>query len=66
MTAMLLVSGFNGFGLHTLLSIVRNFPNVYKNYIFVSVAEIDSGSFKGAEEVEALKQSVTRPTSKST
>jgi amino acid transporter len=33
MTAILLVSGFNGFGLHTLLSIVRYFPNVYKNYI---------------------------------
>jgi K+ transporter len=58
MTAIQLVTGFNGFGLHTLLSIVRNFPNLYKNYIFVSVAEIDSGSFKGAEEVEALKASV--------
>ncbi len=58
MTAILLVSGFNGFGLHTLLSIVRYFPNVYKNYIFVSVAEIDSGSFKGVAEIEALKESV--------
>jgi amino acid transporter len=58
MTAILLVSGFNGFGLHTLLSIVRYFPNVYKNYIFVSVAEIDSGSFKGIAEIEALKESV--------
>jgi len=58
MTAILLVSGFNGFGLHTLLSIVRNFPNVYKNYIFVSVAEVDSGSFKGIDEIEALKASV--------
>ena len=58
MTAILLVSGFNGFGLHTLLSIVRYFPNIYKNYIFVSVAEIDSGSFKGIAEIEALKESV--------
>jgi len=58
MTAVLLVSGFNGFGLHTLLSIVRYFPNVYKNFIFISVAEIDSGSFKGVAEVEALKESV--------
>jgi amino acid transporter len=57
-TAILLVSGFNGFGLHTLLSVVRNFPNVYKNFIFVSVGEIDSGTFKGAEEIDALKQSV--------
>jgi amino acid transporter len=60
MTAVLLVSGFNGFGLHTLLSIVRNFPDVYKNFIFVSVAEIDSGSFKGIAEVEALKESARK------
>ncbi|MCX5809278.1 MAG: APC family permease [Proteobacteria bacterium] len=58
MTAILLVSGYNGFGLHTLLSIVRYFPDVYKNYIFLSVAEIDSGSFKGVAEIEALKESV--------
>ncbi|HVN23804.1 MAG TPA: APC family permease [Syntrophorhabdales bacterium] len=60
MTAVLLVSGFNGFGIHTLLSIVRSFPNFYRNYIFVQVAEIDSGSFKGVQEVEALKESVKR------
>ena len=35
MTAILLVSGFNGFGLHTLLSIVRSFPNMYVNYLFL-------------------------------
>jgi amino acid transporter len=57
-TAVLLVSGFNGFGLHTLLSIVRNFPGVYKNFIFVSVGEIDSGTFKGPEAIDALKQSL--------
>lgn len=64
MTAILLVSGFNGFGLHTLLSIARYFPNVYKNYIFLSVAEIDSGSFKGVAEIEALKESVKHGLSK--
>jgi amino acid transporter len=60
MTAILLVSGFNGFGLHMLLSIVKNFPNVYKNFIFVSVAEVDSGSFKGIAEIDALKESVKK------
>ena len=58
MTAILLVAGFSGFGLHTLLSIVRNFPGLYKNFIFMSVGEIDSGSFKGRAAVEALKTSV--------
>ena len=55
-TAVQLVAGFNGFGVHTLLSIIRYFPNLYKNIIFVSVAVADSGSFKGKEEVEALKR----------
>jgi K+ transporter len=58
MTAVLLVGGYNGFGLHSFLSIFRTFPNVYKNFIFVSIGEIDSGSFKGAEEIESLKHSV--------
>jgi amino acid transporter len=57
-TAIQLVSGFSGFGVHTLLSILTTFPNTYKNIIFVSVAVIDSGSFKGAEEVKALEQSL--------
>ncbi len=56
-TALLLVTNFNSFGLHSLLSIVRYFPNLYKNYIFISVAQIDSGSFKGAAEIEALEAS---------
>ena len=60
MTAILLVSSFNGFGLHTLLSIVQHFPGIYKNFIFISVAEVDSGSFKGVAEMEALRLSVKR------
>lgn len=57
-TAIQLVSGYNGFGVHTLFSILSTFPKTYKNVIFVSVAMIDSGSFKGAEEIEALEASV--------
>jgi amino acid transporter len=57
-TAIQLVSGYSGFGIHTLFSILSTFPKTYKNVIFVSVAMIDSGSFKGAEEVEALEASV--------
>lgn len=57
-TAILLVSGFNGFGLHTWLSINRKFPHYYKNFIFISIAEIDQESFKGSAEMEKLKLSV--------
>jgi hypothetical protein len=56
-TAIQLVSGYSGFGVHTLFSILSTFPKTYHNVIFVSVALIDSGSFKGAEEVEALETS---------
>lgn len=59
-TAIQLVTGYSGFGIHTLLSILTTFPNIYKNIIFVSVAVIDSGSFKGAEEVKVLEQSVKK------
>ena len=58
MTTIVLVSGYNGFGLHIWLSIMRHFPHTYRNSIFVSVAEIDSGAFKGIAEIEALKASV--------
>ncbi len=58
MTAVVLVNDYNGFGVHTLLSVIRNFPKLYKNFIFISVAVVDSGSFKGAQEVDALKDSV--------
>jgi amino acid transporter len=57
-TAIQLVSGYSGFGVHTLLSVLTTFPKTYKNVIFVSVAMIDSGSFKGAEEMAALERSV--------
>jgi amino acid transporter len=56
-TAIMLVSGFNGAGIHSWLSVFREFPKLYRNFIFVSVGEIDSGSFKGRDEVEALKAS---------
>jgi amino acid transporter len=54
MTAIQLVSGYSGFGVHTFLSIIRGFPGLYKNYVFVSVAEVDAGAFKESESVVRL------------
>jgi K+ transporter len=56
MTAIQLVSGFNGVGVHTLFSITRSFPGLYKNFVFVSVAVIDQGAFKGEEGLADLKK----------
>jgi amino acid transporter len=57
MTAIQLVNGYNGFGIHTFLSIIRSFREVYKNFIFVSVAEIDVGSFHGSDAMSSLEGS---------
>ncbi len=55
-TAVLLVNGFNGLGVHTLLSTLRFFPGLYRQFVFVSVSVVDSGSFKGREEIDALRR----------
>jgi amino acid transporter len=54
-TAILTVDRFSGYGLHQILSIHGLFPGYYRNIVFVSVAVVDSGSFKGSEEVERLE-----------
>ena len=54
MTAIQLVSGYSGFGVHTFLSIIRGVPGLYKNFVFVSVAEVDAGAFKESEAVSRL------------
>ena len=55
-TAVFLVNGFNGLGLHTLLAVIRMFPKVYDNYVFLQVGVLDAGNFKGADEVENLRE----------
>jgi amino acid transporter len=55
-TAVFLVNGFNGLGLHTLLAVVRMFPKVYQNFVFLQVGVLDAGSFKGAAEVNNLRK----------
>jgi len=54
-TAVLLVSGFNGIGLHTLFGIIRLFGGVFKNFIFVQIGVVDAGNFKGRDEVSRVQ-----------
>jgi amino acid transporter len=54
-TAVLLVNGFSGLGLHTLLSVIRTFQDSFKNFIFIQIGVLDSGNFKGSSEIEHLK-----------
>ncbi len=52
--AALLVSGYSGLGVHSLLSVQRLFPGTFKNVLFLSVGTVDSGAFKGRGQLDAL------------
>jgi K+ transporter len=59
-TAVVLVNGFNGLGVHTLMGVIRNFGIGFKNFVFLQVGVVDAGNFKGVEAVEELKASVRK------
>jgi amino acid transporter len=54
-TAVILVNGFNGLGLHTILNVPRMFGNTFRNFVFVQVGSVDAGNFKGAAEIDDLR-----------
>src|SRR5690242_2878085 len=54
-TAVLLVGGYGGLGVHALLTVQRTFPGFFKNFVFVSVGVVDSASMKGIEEVDCMR-----------
>ncbi len=53
--AVILVGGFGGLGVHTLLQIPRLFPKQFEQVLFASVGVLDAGTFKGEQEVAALQ-----------
>ncbi len=55
-TAAILVGGYGGLGIHTLLNSIRFAPGYYKNVVFLSVGVLDSGNFKGARAVDDLRR----------
>ncbi|HYM82488.1 MAG TPA: APC family permease [Candidatus Limnocylindria bacterium] len=57
-TAIVLVESYAGLGIHTLLSVQRMFPRHFKNFVFCSVGLVDSGQFKGVQNLHALEQKV--------
>ena len=57
-TAILMVNGYNGLGLHTMFSILKLFPDRFKNFLFVEVGTIDSSRFKGLDALHDLEVSV--------
>jgi hypothetical protein len=57
-TAVILVNGFNGLGLHTLFNLLRTYGDFFKNFIFLEVGVIDAGIFKGSEALACLSDQV--------
>ncbi|MBI5725125.1 MAG: APC family permease [Planctomycetes bacterium] len=55
-TAAILVGGYSGLGIHTMLAALRMFPGQFKNLLFLSVGVIDSGIFKGADTMDYLRK----------
>jgi hypothetical protein len=58
--AILLVGGYSGLGRHALLTLLRMFPGHFGGVIFVSVAVVDSETFKGADQMAALERRTRR------
>jgi amino acid transporter len=54
-TAVLLVNAYSGLGIHTLLILLKTFPGQFSQVYFATVGVLDSGNFKGTEEVEKLR-----------
>lgn len=54
--AILFVGGFGALGRHALCSLLRTFPGHFRGAVFVSIAIVDSDTFKGIGEIEALER----------
>ena len=55
-TAVLLVGGFSGLGIHSLLTVIKLFPRYFANVVFMSVGVVDSATFHGVEEVDRVRE----------
>ncbi len=53
-TAVILVGGYSGLGIHIFLNIFRLFPESFKNVVFLSVGMVNSDFFKDSEQVETV------------
>jgi hypothetical protein len=54
--ALLFVGGYSGLGRHALTTLLRMFPGHFEGVVFLSVAVVDSESFKGPDQLSALEE----------
>jgi amino acid transporter len=55
-TAVLLVGGYSGLGIHSLLTVLKLFPRYFQSVIFVTIGVVDSATFQGVEEVDRVRE----------
>ncbi|HKA53075.1 MAG TPA: APC family permease [Candidatus Binatia bacterium] len=55
-TAVFFVNGYNGLGMHSVLTVPRLFGTHFRNFVFVGVGVIDSSRFKSREDLTELRQ----------
>jgi len=55
-TAIVLVGGYGGLGIHIFFSNMRLFPNTFHNFVFASVGNVDSEFFKDEQHVATIEQ----------
>jgi len=55
-TAVIMVSGYNGLGMHVFFSIIRSFPGTFRNFVFISAGVVDTSRFKGVAEIKNLSE----------
>ncbi len=63
-TAVIMVNGFNGLGLHTLFNVIQLFGKEFRNFVFVEIGVLDAGNFKGVEEVSSLEAQIKKDVDK--
>jgi hypothetical protein len=61
-TAAVMVGGYNGVGIHTLLAMLNSFRGYFRHIVFVAAGTIDSGVFKGEQDLSALEASLRSQT----
>lgn len=58
-TAVILVNGYNGLGLHTLFNVLKLHGSDFKNYVFLQVGIVDAHVLRDQSELDRLKGGIS-------
>ena len=59
-TAIIFAGKSTGVAMHTLLSVIRMFPDHFKNFVFLTAGIVDVESFLGQSALEAMRSTVQK------